>query len=81
MFLAEDCDESVRQMLLAEISTHTKANSGVVRDFAFNRFNVSLDFHCRETKIEDDLDTSEQGRISLSLAEFTAVLNGHKPVR
>ena len=80
-FLAQDCDAAVRQKLLAEITTHGATRVDVVREFTLNRFNVRLDFQGGEVKVEDELDTSEQGSCSLSLAEFTTALNSHKPQR
>jgi len=78
-FLAQDCDATVRQKLLAEIAKHDATRVDVVREFTLNRFNVRLDFRAGEVKVEDELDASELGSCSLPLAEFTAALNSHKP--
>ena len=80
-FLAEECDAAVREKLIAEITQHGAARANVVREFAFNRFNIRIDFEGEEVRIEDDLDTREQGSCSISLAEFAATLNSHEPTR
>lgn len=80
-FLAEDCEEHVRKMLISEINTYFTTKADVVREFTFNRFNVRLNFQDGSAKIEDELDTSEDGSFSFSLAEFVAALNSHKPQR
>jgi hypothetical protein len=78
-FLAQDCDAAVRQNLLAEITNYGTARVDVVRKFTLNRFNVRLDFQSGEVKVEDELDTREQGSCSLSLTDFTAALDSHSP--
>jgi hypothetical protein len=78
-FLAQDCDPTIRQKLLAEIGKHGTAKADVVRDFNFNRFNVQLDFQSGVVKVEDELNTSEQGSCSVSLSDFATALDKHKP--
>ena len=80
-FMAQDCDAAVRQRLLAEITKHGEARAGVVREFNFNRFNIYLDFRGGKVRIEDELDVSEMGSHTISIAEFTAVLNSHRSQR
>jgi len=80
-FFDLDCDATVRQILLAEIRTHGTEKTDVVREFNFNQFNIYLDFQNRQVKVEDELDVSEQGSCFVSLAEFAAALNDHKPLR
>lgn len=78
-FLRRDCNETVHQTLLAEIGKYGPAKADVVRDFNFNRFNVHLDFQNGNVRLDDELDTSEQGSCSISLSDFVAALNREKP--
>jgi hypothetical protein len=78
-FLLEDCDSAVRQKLRNAIK-EGGANTGLVREFTFNRFNVTLDFAAGNVRIEDELDTSERGLCWVSLSDFSTAVGQHKPL-
>lgn len=80
-FLEQDCDAAVHQKLIAEITRHGAVRTEVVREFTFNRFNICLDFQNGNVRVEDELDTSEAGSCSVSLADFASALNEHEPQR
>jgi hypothetical protein len=58
-FLAEDCTDSVRALLLHEID----ARSSGRRYLTFNVFNVLLDFDTGIATIEDELDVESSWSI------------------
>ena len=80
-FIEEESEEAVRHQLLAEIATHGTTKTEVLREFTYNRFNVYLDFERQEARIEDELDVSDEGTCSMSLAEFATALTRLRPHR
>jgi hypothetical protein len=74
-FIEEECGTAIRHQLLAEIGKHGATKAEVLREFNYNRFNVYLDFERQEARIQDELDVSNEGTCSMSLAEFAAALN------
>ncbi|WP_425628484.1 hypothetical protein [Vibrio neptunius] len=69
-FVSQECTDSVSRMLISEIEKLSNDNEAQFREFAFNRFNVYLDFNKNEVRLEDDLDPEESGVLSLSLNSF-----------
>jgi hypothetical protein len=82
-FIEQDCDEHVRSILLEEIMATGLVNDRV-REWTFNRFNVSLDFGKGTAQIEDELNPTPQGSAVLPISELRALLednDGAKPPR
>lgn len=79
-FLAQDCDAYVRLTLLNEITRQMAANSVVVREFTFNRFNIVLNFGRQDVEIDDELDTGPGGSCSVTISEFSAALRDIAPI-
>ena len=73
-FLEEDATDKIRQLLMQSIASLEQSNERRVQDFTFNRFNVRIDSEQALVTLEDELDTSEQGKIEIPLAIFTLAL-------
>ncbi|MBS0171504.1 MAG: hypothetical protein JSR62_14230 [Nitrospira sp.] len=73
-FFLEDGDAYARHKLLEAIRECKKMHAGVVREYAFNRFNVTLNFEAREVTLGDDLTVGPQGEYRLSIEEFEKML-------
>jgi hypothetical protein len=75
-FLKEDATPHVRDLLLRAIEELELSRPGAVREFTFNRFNVTIDSNSDMATLQDDLDTSEAGELGMRLSEFAAALRG-----
>lgn len=73
-FFSEDGDAHARQKLLDAIRKQRATGSRMVREFTFNRFNVTLDFEAKVVSLQDDLTVGPQGEYKLSLDEFERAL-------
>jgi hypothetical protein len=77
-FLSEDGDAHSRQKLLDAIRKQRPPGAPMVREFTFNRFNVTLDFEGKQVSLQDDLTVGPQGEYKLSLDEFEKALQERK---
>ena len=73
-FLEDEYDSDIRHLLLATIQESKSSPELLKRDFAFNRFNVVLNFEFRRVLIEDDLTVGEQGECEIEMEEFEEIL-------
>jgi hypothetical protein len=73
-FLEEDATPQVRQLLRNAISALDQSKGAQTREFTFNRFNLRIDATNGVVTLEDDLDTSEAGRIEIELPVFVDAL-------
>ena len=71
-FVEYELSSSVRQLLKDAIADPEPRKA--LREFAFNRFDVALDFERRVAVIQDDLDSSTAGRVELELEQFARLL-------
>jgi len=71
-FFIEDCDLSTCRMIIVAINKYRDQN--VVREYEFNRFNVTIFFEENSVLIEDDLFTDEEGKSKISLSDFFSML-------
>jgi hypothetical protein len=53
-FLEEDGDAHARRKLLDTIREQKTSRATIVRKYAFNRFNVTVDFGTKVVVLEDD---------------------------
>jgi hypothetical protein len=74
IFLSEDGDAHARQKLLDSIREQRTTGTPLVREFNFNRFNVTLNFETKQVFLEDDLTTGPEGERKFSLDEFEKAL-------
>ena len=77
-FFSEDGDAHARQKLLDAIRTQRANGTPMMRDFTFNRFNVTLDFEANQVYLQDDLTTGPEGEHTLTLDEFEKALQEPK---
>jgi hypothetical protein len=77
-FLSEDADAYSRQRLFEAIREQRTSGAPIVREYTFNRFNVTLDFGTKEVTLEDDLAVGPQGEYKLSVEEFEKALRERK---
>ena len=77
-FFSEDGDAHARLKLLDAIRSQRATGTPMMRDFTFNRFNVTLDFEANQVFLQDDLTTGPQGEHTLSLDEFEKTLKERK---
>lgn len=71
-FLAEECTEHIRALLLDALDGRPSTTVG--RAFEFNRFAVAIDGSNGAVTIEDLLDVSDAGVARLTSSEFRAAL-------
>lgn len=71
-FFAEDCDLSIRQMLIQTIENCSGQN--VIREYTFNRFNVRISFKNNMVMVEDELMPGDEGECEIRLSEFESKL-------
>ena len=76
-FLSEDGDAQARHKLLDTIREH-KSPHATIQKYAFNRFNVTLDFEAKKVLLEDDLTVNPQGEYKLGMEEFEKALQERK---
>jgi hypothetical protein len=67
-FFAEEFNEHVRK-LICESAERESVHREIER-FEFDRFNIVLDFKNQIAILEDDLDATASGTLSLPLREF-----------
>jgi hypothetical protein len=70
IFLSDDGDVHARHKRLDAISKQRPTSTTVVREFSFNRFNVTLDFEAKRVSLQNDLTLGPQGEYKPSLEEF-----------
>jgi hypothetical protein len=73
-FLAEDCDEHVRRLILKAIEEDKTNASNGSKNYSFNRFNLCLNFATREVVLDDDLNATANGEFRIDLDAFVAAL-------
>lgn len=73
LFLKEDCDKHAQTVLLSAIDA--KSATEGAEEFAFNRFNVLLDFGHKEAVIDDELNPSD-GECRVPLEVFKSRVEG-----
>jgi len=77
-FIEDEYDSDVRDTLLSVIQESKSRPALMKRDFAFNRFNVILDFEFQRVIIEDDLMMEEPSECELGMEAFVQMLNNGK---
>jgi len=73
-FFSEDGDAHVCHKLLDAIRQQRATGLPLVREFKFNRFNVTLDFEKKQVSLQDDLTVDSEGEYKLGLDEFEKLL-------
>lgn len=71
-FLEYEMDSTVRQRLKDAMADPEPRKA--LREFAFNRFNVTLDFERKMAVVDDELDPSPEGSVELALEQFAQLL-------
>ena len=71
-FLRQECTPDVRALVCAAVATDV--DRVTKRTFEFNRFNLILDFTLIRATVEDVLDASEAGSVSMSIPELQLAL-------
>lgn len=72
IFLKEDCDSFTARTLLREIAKREETDTEL--DHTTNRFNLRLNFKMSLVFIQDDIDPSEAGELTVSLVQFKTML-------
>jgi hypothetical protein len=78
IFLSEDGDAHARRKLLDSIREQRTTGAPLVREFNFNRFNVTLDFETKQVSLQDDMTTGPEGECRFGLEEFEKALQAAK---
>lgn len=73
-FFSEDGDAHARHKLLDDIRGYGISHTAIVREYMFNRFNVTLNFEIKEVTIGDDLTVGPEGEFRISMGEFEKAL-------
>jgi hypothetical protein len=70
MFLEEEVDEKLRQLLLDDFNNRIKHQDEIKSKFEFNHFELTFDFEKKSVLIEDILDESCAGEAWIDFEEY-----------
>jgi hypothetical protein len=73
-FLTEECTPHVRTLICDAIANNRRGEGPARQQFEFNRFNLTLDFEGARVTLEDELDTTSSGTVTLPLSRLVAEL-------
>ena len=71
-FVEYEMNPTVRQLLKDAMADPEPRKA--LREFTFDRFNVTLDFERRVAVVDDELDPSPAGSVEMDLEQFDRLL-------